>query len=100
MIVETVLLYRKFKNTIFVPQNVDTEVMAVISSTELRRDIAKLPDLANAEKVVVQRGKTETFVPSTHRHVLDTDLERAVTKDELLNGIRSDIRAMYASDIE
>jgi len=74
--------------------------MAVISSTELRKDTKKHPDLANTEKVAVRRGKTKTFVPSAHRHVLDADLERAVTKDELLIGIRSDIRAMYAGDTQ
>jgi hypothetical protein len=52
--------------------------------------------LATKETVVIQRRKSETLLPSKQEHIPDTDLLRAITKDELLKGIKSDIRAMYA----
>jgi hypothetical protein len=58
----------------------------------------KYLDLATTETVVIQRGETETFVLSAQEHIPDADLANALTKDELLIGIKSDIRAMYASD--
>jgi len=72
--------------------------MIVISSAELRNNLKKYLDLANTEKIVIQRGKTETFILSAHQHIPMVDLDRAVTKDELLDGIKSDIRTIYASD--
>jgi hypothetical protein len=72
--------------------------MRVISSAELRNNMKKYLDLATTETVVIQRGKTETFVLSAQERISDADLARAITKDELLTEIKSDIRAMYASD--
>ncbi|MDR1938828.1 MAG: hypothetical protein LBQ73_10090 [Tannerellaceae bacterium] len=72
--------------------------MRVISSAELRNNMEKYLDLATTETVVIQRGQTETFVLSAQEQISDADLARAITKDELLIGIKSDIRAMYASD--
>jgi hypothetical protein len=57
----------------------------------------KYLDLASTETIVIRRGKTETFVLSARQRVPDADLARAIEKDELLSGIESDIRAMYAS---
>jgi hypothetical protein len=75
--------------------------MIVISSAELRNNMRKYLDYASTETVVIQRGKTETFVLSAQAGIpVDADLARAITKDELLTGIKSDIRAMYASDFQ
>jgi hypothetical protein len=70
--------------------------MIVISSAELRNNMKKYLDLATSEMVVIQRGKTETFVLSAQQRIPDADLARAITKDELLIGIKSDIREMFA----
>jgi hypothetical protein len=53
--------------------------------------------LATTETVVIQRRESETFLPSKQERIPDIDLFRAITKDELLKGIKSDIRAMYAT---
>jgi transcription antitermination factor NusA-like protein len=71
--------------------------MIVISSAELRNNMKKYLDFANTDTVVIQRGKTETFVLSAQVSIPDVDLSRAITKDELLTGIKSDIRDMYAN---
>ena len=71
--------------------------MIVVSSAELRNNMKKYLDLAATKTIVIQRGKTETFVLSAQQHIPDADLARAITKDELLTGIKSDIRAMYAT---
>jgi hypothetical protein len=71
--------------------------MIVISSAELRNNMRKYLDFANTETVVIQRRKTETFVLSAQVGIPNEDLVRAITKDELLTGIKSDIQAMYAS---
>jgi hypothetical protein len=72
--------------------------MAIISSAELRSNIEKYLDLAATETVVIQRGKADAFILSKLTAVPNTDLSRAVTADELLTGIKSDIREMYAND--
>ncbi len=72
--------------------------MIVISSAELRNNMKKYLDLAITETIVIQRGKTESFVLSAQQRITDADLARAITKDELLTGIKSDIRVIYAND--
>lgn len=72
--------------------------MIVISSAELRNNMKKYLDLATVETVVIQRGKTETFVLSKQERIPEGDLSRALTADQLLTGIKSDIRTMYTKD--
>jgi hypothetical protein len=71
--------------------------MIVISSAELRNNITKYLNLATTETVVIQRGKVDAFVLSKVASIPETDLSRAITADELLTGIKSDIREMYAN---
>lgn len=71
--------------------------MIVISSAELRNNMKKYLDMATTETVVIQRGKSETFVLSAQQRIPEADLARAMTKDELLFGIKADIKAMYAN---
>jgi hypothetical protein len=70
--------------------------MVVISSAELRNNMKKYLDLATDEMVIIQRGKTETFVLTSKKQMPDPDLARAITKDELLKGIIEDINDIYA----
>jgi hypothetical protein len=46
------------------------------------------------ETVVIQRGKTETFV-LVRQDDLPEDFYRGITKDELMKGIEQDLRRIY-----
>ena len=73
--------------------------MLVISSAELRNNTEKYLDLVATRPVVIRRGATETFILQAEKHLApDDDLARAITIDELLTGVKSDIRAMYTKD--
>lgn len=70
--------------------------MLIISSAELRQNMKKYLDIAKTEKVVIQRGNTETFVLSMQTHLTpDADLARAIPMGELREGVKEDIREMY-----
>lgn len=70
--------------------------MRVISSSELRNNMKKYLDLAVNEKIIIQRGRNETFVLSKEEYLEpDEDLKRAITGQELLKGIEADIREAY-----
>jgi hypothetical protein len=64
------------------------------SSAELRNNMKKYLDLAGSETVVIQRGKTETFVLARQDN-LPEDFYRGITKDELMKGIEQDLRKIY-----
>ena len=66
--------------------------MLVISSAELRNNMKKYLDLAKDETVVIQRGRTETFVLSKQEGLSpDVNLANAISAEELLIGIEEDI---------
>lgn len=70
--------------------------MIVISSAELRNNMKKYLDIAKKEKVIIQRGKTETFVLSSESYLEpDEDLANAMSAEELLVGIEADIRELF-----
>ena len=71
--------------------------MLVISLAELRNNMKKYLDLAKDETVVIQRGRTETFVLSRQERLSpDANLASAVTAEELLLGIVEDIKKMFS----
>ena len=71
--------------------------MLVISSAELRNNMKKYLDRAKDETVVIQRGRTETFVLTRQERLSpDADLANAITAEELLIGIEEDIRRMFS----
>jgi hypothetical protein len=73
--------------------------MIVISSAELRSNMKKYLDLANSETIVIQRGRTETYVLRAEKRLApDDDLARAVTMDELLIGVKEDLRAIFSKE--
>jgi hypothetical protein len=87
-----------FKSIIFVHYDVHEihKNMLVISSAELRNNMKKYLDQARDETIVIQRGRTETFVLSRQERLSpDADLARAISIDELLAGVKADIRQMY-----
>ncbi len=62
--------------------------MRVISSSEFRNNMKKYLDSAMDEKIVIQRGKNETFVLTKEEYLEpDEDLKRAVSAEELLAGV-------------
>jgi hypothetical protein len=70
--------------------------MRVISSSELRNNMKKYLDLATNERIVIQRGRNETFVLTREDYLEpDENLNRAISAQELLVGIEADIRKAY-----
>lgn len=56
----------------------------------------KYLDLAVNERILIQRGKHETFVLTREEYLEpDEDLRRAISAQELLAGVEEDIRAAY-----
>ena len=73
--------------------------MRVISSSELRNNMKKYLDLALNERILIQRGKNETFVLTREEYLEpDEDLKRAISAKELLAGVEEDIRAAYGEN--
>ena len=70
--------------------------MIIISSAELRNNMKKYLDLAKKEQVIIQRGRTETFVLSAENYLEpDDDLARAITGEELLNRVIPRIEKLF-----
>ena len=69
--------------------------MVIISSAELRNNMKKYLDIAKNEKVVIQRGRNETFVLVAQNNTADEDLNRAITVDEVLARVREGLNEMF-----
>jgi hypothetical protein len=69
--------------------------MVVISSAELRGNMKKYLDIAKKEKVLIQRGKNETFVLMAQQDPVEYDLSRAITVDEVLAKGREGLSEMF-----
>jgi hypothetical protein len=69
--------------------------MVIISSAELRNNMKKYLDIAKNEKVVIQRGRNETFVLVAQNNAADEDLNRAITVDEVLARVREGLNEMF-----
>ena len=69
--------------------------MVIISSAELRNNMKKYLDIAKNEKVVIQRGKNETFVLVAQNVNSNEDLSRAITVDEVLARVREGLNEMF-----
>ena len=70
--------------------------MIVISPTELRAEQKKYLDLAEREEVVVKRGSKLIHLVVKERTITDEDLKQAITGEELLVGVREDIKEIYS----
>jgi hypothetical protein len=69
-------------------------IMAVFSSAELRDNVKR--HLTATKPIAIQRGRAETFTLPTEKHLApDADLSRAITLDELLVGVKEDLRTMF-----
>ena len=52
-------------------------------------------DIAKKEKVVIQRGRNETFVLVAQNNAAEEDLNRAITVDEVLARVREGLNEMF-----
>ena len=68
--------------------------MIVISSAELRNNMKKYLDLARTERVVIQRGRNESFVLVAQNNAPDADLARAISVDEIIDRVREGLTQM------
>ena len=69
--------------------------MVIISSAELRNNMKKYLDIAKNEKVVIQRGRNETFVLVAQSNAAEEDLNRAITVDDVLARVREGLNEMF-----
>ena len=75
--------------------------MRVISSSELRSNMKKYLDLARKEKIIIQRGRTETFeLVSTDYMEPDEDLERAISFEEFANGVLEHVKGLCNKNVK
>ena len=51
----------------------------------------KYLDIAKNEKVVIQRGRNETFVLVAQNNAAEEDLNRAITVDDVLARVREEL---------
>ena len=69
--------------------------MIIISSAELRNNMKKYLDIAKTEKVVIQRGKNETFILVAQNNATSEDLNRAITVDDVIARVREGLNEMF-----
>ena len=69
--------------------------MVVISSAELRNNLKKYLDLARTERVVIQRGRDESFVLVAQKNAPDADLARAISVDEFIDKVRDGLTQQF-----
>ncbi|MDR2003936.1 MAG: hypothetical protein LBQ74_12965 [Prevotella sp.] len=70
--------------------------MIVISPTELRTEQKKYLDLAEKEQVAIKRGSKMIHLVVKERLITDEDLRTGLTRDELMKGVREDIKEIYS----
>ncbi len=70
--------------------------MIVISASELRARQKKYFDLAETEPVVVKRGKKLIHLVVKERLITDEDIKNSLTREELMQGVREDIKRIYS----
>ena len=78
----------------FVHYNVRV-IMVVISSAELRNNMKKYLDLARTQRVVIQRGRDESFVLIAQNNAPEADLARAITVDDVIDRVREGLTQMF-----
>ena len=69
--------------------------MIVISSAELRNNMKKYLDLARTERVIIQRGRDESFVLVAQNNAPEADLARAITVDDVVDRVREGLTQMF-----
>jgi len=68
----------------------------LVSSSDFRKNQKKYLELAKRERVVItQRGTNDIFELVRVKKIESSNLQRAITAEELLVGIEEDIREIY-----
>ena len=70
--------------------------MIIINPTDLRANQKKYFDLAETEKVIIKRGRKLIELVVRERLITDDDLNNGITADELLMGVKEDIKEIYS----
>ena len=70
--------------------------MIVISPTKFRNEQKKYLDIAEKEAVAVKRGDKLIHLIVKERLITDEDIKNSLTKDELMQGVREDIKEIYS----
>ena len=69
--------------------------MVVISSAELRNNMKKYLDIVRTERVVIQRGRDESFILIAQKNAPEADLARAITVDDVIERVRAGLTEMF-----
>ena len=69
--------------------------MVVISSAELRNNMKKYLDMARTERVIIQRGRDESFVLIAQNNAPEADLARAIMVDDVIERVREGLTQMF-----
>jgi hypothetical protein len=69
--------------------------MIVISPTELRNEQKKYLDMAEKEEVVIKRGSKLIYLHVKERTITEEDLQRGITPEELLAGVKTHLRELF-----
>ncbi|MBQ6198318.1 MAG: hypothetical protein IJK44_03675 [Bacteroidales bacterium] len=56
----------------------------------------KYLDTAKHERVIIQRGKNESFVLIAQNNAQEGDLARAITVDDVIDRVREGLNEMFA----
>ncbi|MDU1892188.1 MAG: hypothetical protein E6767_16010 [Dysgonomonas sp.] len=68
----------------------------IVTSSDFRKNQKKYFDLSKKERIIItQRGTNEVIELVRKDKIEVNNLHRAISKDELMEGIESDIRKMY-----
>ena len=70
--------------------------MIVISPTKLRNEQKKYLDIAEKEPVVIKRGDKLIHLIVKERLITDEDIKNSLTREELMQGVREDIKEIYS----
>ncbi|MBR4805994.1 MAG: hypothetical protein IK042_05785 [Bacteroidales bacterium] len=55
----------------------------------------KYLDIAKSEKVLIQRGKNETFVLVAESNSVEYDLSRSLTVDDVINKVSEGLKEIF-----
>jgi len=70
--------------------------MIVISPSELRNEQKKYLDIAEKEAVAIKRGDKLIHLIVKERLITDEDIRKGLTGEELMQGVREDIKEIYS----
>jgi hypothetical protein len=70
--------------------------MIVISPTKLRNEQKKYLEIAEKEAVSIKRGDKLIHLMVKERLITDEDIKNGLTREELMQGVREDIKEIYS----